>query len=160
MKIGAFSAGSNITGTIFDVDRISAICHSYDSLAVFDYAAVSPYQEINMLGISSNRLFEHSLAGKEHLCFKDAIFLSPHKLVGGPGSSGILISRKKLLVDRIPDRIGGGPVFFVNEKDHEFVTNVEEMEEAGTPGIVQDIRAGLVYQLREQVGIETIQKIE
>ena len=76
------------------------------------------------------------VTGKEDLCSKDAIFLSPHKLVGGPGSSGVLIATKSLLYDKIPDRIGGGPVFFVNEKDHDFVANIEELEEAGTPGVV------------------------
>jgi hypothetical protein len=80
--------------------------------------------------------------------------------VGGPGSSGVLVAKKKLMVDKIPDRIGGGPVFFVNEMDHEFVANIEELEEAGTPGIMQDIRAGLVYQLKEQVGTDTIRKLE
>ena len=147
VKIGAFSAGSNITGTLFDVDRIAYLCHANNALAVFDYAAVSPYEEINMQGPNTYR--EHftgfDIRGKEDLCSKDAIFLSPHKLVGGPGSSGVLIATKTLLYDRIPDRVGGGPVFFVNEKDHDFVANIEELEEAGTPGVIQDIRAGLVY---------------
>ena len=99
-----------------------------------------------MQGPSSQREgFSFSVDGKEDLCYKDAIFLSPHKLVGGPGSSGVLIAKKSLLYDRLPDRIGGGPVFFVNEKDHDFVANIEELEEAGTPGVIQDIRAGLVY---------------
>lgn len=147
VKVGAFSAGSNITGTLFDVDRIAYLCHSNRALAVFDYAAVSPYQEMNMQGVNEHRQFtdDFDLSGKEALCYKDAIFLSPHKLVGGPGSSGVLVASKTLLYDKIPDRIGGGPVFFVNEKDHDFVANIEELEEAGTPGVVQDIRAGLVY---------------
>ena len=160
LKIGAFSAGSNITGTLFDVDRLAYLCHTNNALVCFDYAAVSPYQEINMTGPNNHREFSFDITGKEDLCAKDAIFLSPHKLVGGPGSSGVLIATKTLLFDRIPDRIGGGPVFFVNEKDHDFVANIEELEEAGTPGVIQDIRAGLVYQLREQVGIETIRSIE
>lgn len=100
------------------------------------------------------------VSGKEDLCSKDAVFLAPHKLVGGPGSSGVLVATKTLLLDKIPDRIGGGPVFFVNEKDHDFVANIEELEEAGTPGIIQDIRTGLVFQLREQVGLDTIHMME
>ena len=137
VKIGAFSAGSNITGTLYDVDRIAYLCHSNNALAVFDYAAVSPYIDINMQGPSQQRdCFSFSTEGKEDLCYKDAIFLSPHKLVGGPGSSGVLIAKKTLLYDKLPDRIGGGPVFFVNEKDHDFVANVEELEEAGTPGVI------------------------
>jgi len=79
---------------------------------------------------------DFDITGKEELCTKDAVFLSPHKLVGGPGSSGVLIATKTLLYDKTPDRIGGGPVFFVNEKDHDFVANIEELEEAGTPGVI------------------------
>jgi len=94
------------------------------------------------------------------LAYKDAIFLSTHKFVGGPGSSGLLIAKKNLLFDKIPDRVGGGPVFFVNELDHEFVANVEELEEAGTPGVLQDIKAGLVFQLKENVGADTIREKE
>ena len=142
------------------MDRLAILCHSNNALAFFDYAAVSPYQEINMTGPNNHRDFSYDVSGKEDLCTKDAIFLSPHKLVGGPGSSGVLIATKTLLYDKIPDRIGGGPVFFVNEKDHDFVANIEELEEAGTPGVIQDIRAGLVYQLREQVGLETIRTLE
>lgn len=66
-------------------------------------------------------------------------------MIGGPGSSGILVAKKKLLFDKKPDRVGGGPIFFVNELDHEFVANAEELEEAGTPGIIQDIRAALAF---------------
>ena len=160
VKIGAFSAGSNITGNIFDVDRIAYLCHSNNALVFFDYATMSPYQEINLAGLNTQRQFSYDLTGKEDLCTKDAIFLAPHKLVGGPGTSGVLLATKTLLYDKTPDRVGGGPVFFVNEKDHDFVANVEELEEAGTPGIIQDIRTGLVYQLREQVGTETITRIE
>ena len=105
--------------------------------------------QINVNGSSSHRPFDYDVSGKEDLCYKDAVFISPHKFVGGPGSSGVLIAKKGLLYDRIPDRVGGGPIFFVNEKEHEFVANTEELEEAGTPGILQDIRAGLVFQLKE-----------
>ena len=136
MKVGAFSAGSNITGTLFDVDRIAYLCHANKALAVFDYAAVSPYQEINMQGVNAHREFTFDLSGKEDWCHKDAVFLSPHKLVGGPGASGVLVASKDLLYDKIPDRVGGGPVFFVNEKDHDFVANIEELEESGTPGVI------------------------
>jgi len=148
LKIGAFSAGSNITGTLFDVDRISVICHRHDTLAVFDFAAVAPYVDINMNGLTAGLrpYFDYKIPDKDlQLCYKDAIFLSPHKFAGGPGSSGILIAKKKLLFGRIPDRIGGGPVFFVNELDHEYVANTEELEETGTPGILQDIKVALVF---------------
>lgn len=155
-KVGAFCAGSNLTGTLFDCDRIAVICHTYGCLATFDYAAVAPYIEINMNGPSQFRRFDHDVSPKAELAYKDAIFISPHKFVGGPGSSGVLLAKKALLFDRKPDRPGGGPVFFVNEIDHEYIGNVEELEEAGTPGVLQDIRAGLVFQLKEQIGEQTI----
>jgi selenocysteine lyase/cysteine desulfurase len=149
LKVGAFTAGSNLTGTLFDTDRIAIICHTYGCLATFDYAAVAPYVEINMNAPSTFRRFEFDCSSKHELAFKDAVFISPHKFIGGPGSSGVLIAKKNLLFDRKPDRAGGGPVFFVNEIDHEYMGNVEELEEAGTPGVLQDIRAGLVFQLKE-----------
>jgi selenocysteine lyase/cysteine desulfurase len=90
------------------------------------------------------------------LAYKDAIFLSPHKLLGGPGSSGILLAKRNILRSHKPQRLGGGIVFFVNEMDHEFVSDKQEREESGTPGIIQDIRAGLVFQLKEAVSCETI----
>lgn len=83
------------------------------------------------------------------MCYKDAIFISPHKFLGGPGSSGILLVKKNILHMKKPHRPGGGIVFFVNDLDHEFVNDAEAVEESGTPGIIQDIRAGLVFQLKE-----------
>ena len=113
---------------------------------MFDYAAVAPYVPINMNGVTENRPFSHKIASEDlHLCYKDAIFLSPHKFIGGPGSSGILCAKKKLMYDRKPDRVGGGPVFFVNELEHEFDANIEDLEEAGTPGVIQDLRVALVF---------------
>ena len=79
------------------------------------------------------------------MAYKDAIFLSPHKLVGGPGSSGVLLAKKNVICSSKPHRTGGGIVFFVNEIDHEFISDTQEREESGTPGIIQDIRAGLVF---------------
>lgn len=146
LKIGAFCAGSNITGNFYDVDRLAVACHKNGALAVFDYAAVAPYVPINMNSITEDRVFQHKIQESDlKLCYKDALFISPHKFVGGPGSSGILVAKKNLLFSRKPDRIGGGPVFFVNELEHEFLSNTEELEEAGTPGILQDIRAALVF---------------
>ena len=70
------------------------------------------------------------------MAYKDAVFISPHKFIGGPGTSGILIVKKSLLQDRKPVRVGGGIVRWVNEVDHDYVTDVEELEESGTPGVV------------------------
>jgi selenocysteine lyase/cysteine desulfurase len=94
MKIGTFSAGSNITGIINDVDRISLILHQQGFLAFFDYAAVAPYIKMNMNGPTS--LFP-SPPNLSHLCYKDALFISPHKFVGAPDTPGILCCKKELL---------------------------------------------------------------
>jgi selenocysteine lyase/cysteine desulfurase len=155
MKIGAFSAGSNITGTLIDVDRISVMLHKAGALAIFDYAAVCPYVDINVNG-KTNFHGVFPPVSEPDLAYKDAIFLSPHKLVGGPGTSGVLLAKKNVLFSRKPHRLGGGIVFFVDEIDHEFVSNIQELEESGTPGIIQDIRAGLVFQLKEAVSVDTI----
>ena len=159
--IGAFSAGSNITGNLYDVDRISVACHKNNALAVFDYAAVGPYQEINFNGINESRVFTHKIPNEDlPYCYKDALFISPHKFVGGPGTSGILLAKKKLLRDRKPERVGGGPVFYVNELEHEFEANIEDLEESGTPGILQDIRAALAFQLKDQISFRTIHEMD
>lgn len=98
-----------------------------------------------MSGANSYRQFKYDINEMERLCYKDAVFISPHKFVGGPGSSGVLLARKQLLQDIAPDRPAGGTVLFVNNKEHVYINNIEEKEEGGTPGILQDIRAGLVF---------------
>jgi len=97
---------------------------------------VAPYVPINMNGLTDMDAFTKVKEEHQALAYKDAIFFSPHKLIGGPGSSGVLIAKKKILFSRRPHRFGGGIVFFVNELEHEFVQDVEELEEAGTPGVL------------------------
>jgi selenocysteine lyase/cysteine desulfurase len=82
--------------------------------------------------------------------------MSPHKLVGGPGTSGIFIAKKSIFKNKKPHFYGGGIVIYVNEIEHEFTSNMEVIEEAGTPGILQDIRASLAYQLKDAVSTKTI----
>ena len=94
------------------------------------------------------------------LAYKDAIFLSPHKLVGGPGTPGVLVVRRELLANRVPDVVGGGTVAYVNPTEHRYVDDAEHREEAGTPAIVESIRAGLVFQLKQAVGVEVIRAHE
>lgn len=162
LKIVSMSAGSNLTGTLFDVDRISVMAHKSKFLACFDYAAICPYSDINMNGLTHHQVDSFAKLSVEdaELAYKDAIFLSPHKLVGGPGSSGVLLAKRDILKSWKPYRLGGGIVFFVNEFDHEFIADKQEREESGTPGIIQDIRAGLVFQLKEAVSTATIQRRE
>lgn len=87
---------------------------------------------------------------------KDAVFMSLHKFVGGPQTPGILIAKKKLFVNRVPEGCGGGTVFFVTEKDHRYLKNDEMREEGGTPSIVESIRGGLVIQLKNAIGVKAI----
>jgi len=161
LKVGSFCAGSNITGNYFDTDRIAILCHKYDTLAFFDYAGVGSYNSINMSGLSGRALYpDEPKQAEAHLAYKDAIFLSPHKFAGGPGSSGVLLAKKKIFNNKKPHFFGGGIVMYVNEQEHELVSDMEEIEEAGTPGIIQDIRAALACQLKEAVSTETIHEME
>ncbi|MBT8201878.1 MAG: aminotransferase class V-fold PLP-dependent enzyme [Acidimicrobiia bacterium] len=144
LKIGSFSAASNVTGIISNTHRIARLLHSHGALSFWDFAAAAPYVEIDMLG-------EH-----DGLSYKDAIFLSPHKLIGGPGTPGVLIIRKDLLINEVPAVVGGGTVSFVNPIEHKYLDHPEHREEGGTPAIVESIRAGLVFQLKQAVGTEAI----
>lgn len=142
--IGSFSAASNVTGIVTDTVAISSLLHEYGALAFWDFAAAAPYVEIDMASSQSG-------AG-----YLDAIFVSPHKLIGGPGTPGLLVARRELFTNRVPDVPGGGTVAFVNPYEHDYVSSIESREEGGTPDIVGSIRAGLVFQLKEAVGTETI----
>jgi selenocysteine lyase/cysteine desulfurase len=150
LRIGSFSAASNVTGIISDTHRISAILHEHGALAFWDFAAAGPYVDIEM----NPRCTDHPLA------YKDAIFLSPHKFIGGPGTPGVLIVRRELLNNSVPDVVGGGTVTYVNANDHRYLPDPVQREEGGTPAIVESIRAGLVFQLKAAVGVETIQRHE
>ena len=91
---------------------------------------------------------------------KDAIFISPHKFIGGPGTPGVLVVRRELLANRVPVVPGGGTVMYVNPTEHRYLDDPAHREEGGTPAIVESIRAGLVFQLKQAVGVETIQAHE
>lgn len=148
LLIGSFSAASNVTGITTDVDAVATLLHRFGALSFWDYAAAAPYVQIDMGTRESGS------------AYKDAIFLSPHKLVGGPGTPGVLVARRELFTNRVPVVPGGGTVSYVNPDDHEFITHVEHREEGGTPAIVDSIRAGLVFQLKEAVGAAEIQRRE
>ena len=137
LRIGSFSAASNVTGILSDVTGISALLHRYGALAFWDYAAAAPYVALSTDGI-------------------DAMFLSPHKLIGGPSTPGVLVVRRSLLTNRVPDVPAGGTVAYVNPLEHRYLDDPVQREEGGTPAIVDAIRAGLVFQLKEAVGIDVI----
>lgn len=150
LKIGSFSAASNVTGIMSDTHAISDLLHRYGALSFWDFAAAAPYVDIQMYG----RCTRHPKA------YKDAVFISPHKFVGGPGTPGVLVVRRELLRNRVPTVPGGGTVDYVNPYEHHYIADPARREEGGTPAIVESIRAGLVFQLKQSVGADVIRAIE
>jgi selenocysteine lyase/cysteine desulfurase len=146
LRIGSFSAASNVTGILTDTCHISDLLHRKGALAFWDFAAAAPYVEIDM-----NPHCEH-----HPLAYKDAVFLSPHKLIGGPGTPGVLAVRRDLLTNSVPDVVGGGTVAYVNPSEHVYLDDPVAREEGGTPAIVESIRAGLVFHLKHAVGVDVI----
>jgi selenocysteine lyase/cysteine desulfurase len=145
LKIGSFSAASNVTGIITDTHGISELLHRHGALSFWDFAAAAPYVRIEM----------NAPPGRPH-AYKDALFLSPHKFVGGPGTPGVLVVRRDLLRNRVPTVPGGGTVDYVNPFEHHYLSDPAHREEGGTPAIVESIRAGLVFGLKQAVGTDVI----
>jgi len=148
LKIGSFSAASNVTGIISDTRAIAHLLHDHGALSFWDFAAAAPYVSIDVL------------PDDDPLAYKDAIFISPHKMIGGPGTPGVLVARKDLFKNRVPANPGGGTVAFVNPSDHRYLDDIEHREEGGTPAIIESIRAGLVFQVKRAVGSERIRRLE
>lgn len=143
LKIGSFSAASNVTGIITDTTLVTRILHDHGALALWDFAAAAPYVEIDVD------------AGDF-----DAVFLSPHKFIGGPGTPGVLIAHRRILTNSVPDVVGGGTVAYVNQLEHRYLADPAHREEGGTPAIIESIRAGLVFGLKDAVGVDTIRAVE
>jgi selenocysteine lyase/cysteine desulfurase len=119
---------------------MAEIMHGFGRLCFIDYSASAPYVEIDM----------HPAKPEQKL---DAIFFSPHKFLGGPGSSGVILFDKKLYDNRIPDQPGGGTVLWTNPwGEHHFFSDIEVREDGGTPGFLQAIRAALAILLKEEMG--------
>lgn len=132
--IGSFSAASNVTGTLTDVARVTAMLKAAGAAAVWDYAGGAPYLPIDMgLGM-------------------DAVVTSPHKFIGGPGASGVMILRRDAVVVARPTLPGGGTVRFVSPDSHDYSLSLEAREEGGTPNVIGDIRAALVFLTKAAVG--------
>jgi selenocysteine lyase/cysteine desulfurase len=148
LKIGSFSAASNVTGIVSDTRGIARLLHAYGARSFWDFAAAGPY-----VGIDINPADDPDAS-------MDAIFVSPHKFIGGPGTPGVLVAKRDLFQNRVPAVPGGGTVRYVSSQRHEYTPDVEHREEGGTPAIIESIRAGLVFQLKEAVGAETIRARE
>ncbi len=150
LRIGSFSAASNVTGIGSKIQAVSALLHRHGALSFWDFAAAGPYVQIEMNPVGK--------PGED--CSKDAIFLSPHKFIGGPGTPGVLVAKKSLFTNRVPTQPGGGTVAYVNTKEHRYLADPVHREEGGTPAILESIRAGLVFQLKEAVGVDLIREHE
>jgi len=150
LRIGSFSAASNVTGMRSPIHEIARLLHRYDALAFFDYAASAPYVPINMN--PSDQPEDASL---------DAVFISPHKFLGGPGSSGLLIFNRRCYHAELPPSMaGGGTVDYVGPEDHDFISDIEAREKAGTPGILQTLKAAMVFEVKAAIGIDLIERQE
>ena len=151
-RIGSFSAASNVTGIKTDVRAVSTLLHRYGAIACFDFAACAPYVEINMNPEPLNKGDDPAI---------DAIFVSPHKFLGGPGSSGVLVFNERIYNRDLPPSVSaGGTVDYVGPADQDFIRHIEEREKAGTPGVLQTLKAGLVFQIKDRVGVDVINRRE
>jgi selenocysteine lyase/cysteine desulfurase len=147
-KIASITSCSNVTGIKTPYHAVAKLMHQKNGLCFVDFACSGPYVEIDM----------HP---EDQESFLDAIFFSPHKFLGGPGTPGVLVFNKKLYQNLIPDNPGGGTVSWTNPwGEHKYIDNIEDREDGGTPGFLQVIKTALAIQLKEKMGIENILKRE
>ena len=139
LKIGAFSAASNVTGVLTDVDKLSVLLHRAGGIVIFDYATAAPYVKIDMNPVSTGEDAAYM--------YKDVIVFSGHKFIGGPGCPGVLVAKKRILrpQEMTPTTPGGGTVFYVTDDHHRYLSNREEREEGGTPYIIGDVKLGVLH---------------
>ncbi len=143
-KIGAFTAASNVTGIHTPYHKMAELMHEYSGICFVDFAAAAPYTEINM----------HPENPLQSL---DGIMFSPHKFLGGPGTSGVLIFDKKIYNSEVPDKPGGGTVEWTNPwGEYKYIDNIELREDGGTPGFIQAFRIAMSIKLKEKMSIEKI----
>ncbi|WP_313807744.1 aminotransferase class V-fold PLP-dependent enzyme [Flavobacterium sp.] len=149
LKIASITGCSNVTGIRTQYHEVAKLVHQYNGVCFVDFACSAPYIKIDM----------HPADNPEG--YLDAIFFSPHKFLGGPGTSGVLIFNKKLYKNMVPDHPGGGTVSWTNPwGKHKYLDNIEEREDGGTPGFLQVIKTALAIQLKEQMGVDNILKRE
>ena len=143
-KIASITSCSNVTGIRTPYHQVAKLMHENNGLCFVDFACSGPYVKIDM----------HPEDQESYL---DAVFLSPHKFLGGPGTSGVLIFNKKLYHNMVPDNPGGGTVSWTNPwGEHKYIDNIEDREDGGTPGFLQVIKTALAIQLKEKMGIDKI----
>src|SRR5690606_13205595 len=144
LKIASITGGSNVTGIQTPYHEVAKLMHAHGGVCFVDFACAAPYVDIDM----------HPADEEAYL---DAIFFSPHKFLGGPGSCGVLLFNKKLYKNMIPDCPGGGTVSWTNPwGEHKYIDNIEDREDGGTPGFLQTIKTALAIKLKEQMGVTNI----
>jgi selenocysteine lyase/cysteine desulfurase len=142
-KIASITSCSNVTGIQTPYHEVAKIMHAYNGVCFVDFACSGPYVDINM--------------HPDEESYLDAIFFSPHKFLGGPGTSGVLIFNKNLYKNNVPDCPGGGTVSWTNPwGEHKYIDNIEDREDGGTPGFLQVIKTALAIQLKEEMGVQNI----
>lgn len=147
MKIASVSSCSNVTGVMTNYHKIAEIMHEHGGYCFVDFAASAPYIKIDM--------------HPDDKSYLDAIFFSPHKFLGAPGTSGVLIFNRELYHNEVPDNPGGGTVEWTNPwGKHRYVADIEAREDGGTPPFLQTIKIALTIQLKEQMGVENIARRE
>lgn len=148
IKIVSITSCSNVTGIKTPYHDVAKLIHKYNGLCFVDFACCAPYVDIDMHPENEDEML-------------DAIFFSPHKFLGGPGSSGVLIFNKKLYKNTVPDNPGGGTVSYTNPwGEHDYFDDVETREDGGTPGFLQTIKIALSIQLKDKMGTRNIKKRE
>jgi len=148
LKIGSFTAASNVTGIETPYHQMAKIMHKHNGLCFVDFAASAPYVDINM----------HPGDEMEKL---DGIFFSPHKFLGGPGSSGVMVFDSNIYKNPVPDNPGGGTVDWTNPwGEYKYIDDIEAREDGGTPGFMQAIRASLAMELKQKIGTKNMRKRE
>ena len=144
LKIAAVTSCSNVTGVLTPYYEISEIMHDNGGVCFVDFSCSAPYININI----------HPENPKQQL---DAIYFSPHKFLGGPGATGILVFNKRLYTNKVPDSPGGGTVDWTNPwGEHKYVDDIETREDGGTPAFLQTIKTALCMQLKDNLGVQNI----
>ncbi len=146
-KIASITSCSNVTGIQTPYHEVAKIMHQNNGVCFVDFACSGPYVEINM--------------HPDNESYLDAIFFSPHKFLGGPGTTGVMLFNKNLYKNNIPDCPGGGTVSWTNPwGEHKYIDNIEDREDGGTPGFLQVIKTALAIQLKEEMGVQNMLKRE
>lgn len=146
-KFASVTAASNVTGILTPIKDIARLMHDADGYCFVDYAAAAPYVDIDMHPSSEDWL--------------DAVYFSPHKFLGGPGTEGVLVFNSALYQNRIPEQPGGGTVVWTNPwGEHRYVADIEARESGGTPGILQTLKTALALQLKDEMGVARMHQRE